>query len=682
MAQSATKKDPLTDEKLLTRVMQKVTSGTHYFDSKVSRENEKVERHYNQELPKRQKEGNSSYVSSDVYDSVESMKAQLLETFGGQYKIVRADAYGKEDTVAAALATNYVDKVLFRQNDGFFVLQDTIDTALKARNAVAEVYWEDRKVYDEHEFERMSLSDVQGLTAQPDIELEAEQQVQPLAIDAEPFYKGKWRRVIDKGRCVIEVLAPEEFWVEKRIKKRTSGARGTRTVTTRQDLIDDGYDKNKVMAANAAEAVQLEFSQEAQARNSQTDEGLRAEGGEVQPELEQILLYETYMDLVLDGRKALYHIVHTDNVMFSCDEVEEDRFIEFVPLRRAHAWYGNNFGAKSIPTQNARTVLTRGVLDHTAHTMNPRWKVLNGTLQSPRELLDPRQGGVVNIKNKDGVAPLEYPQLNQFVLPVLEMLKTNKEETTGISALSQGLNKDAISSQNSQGLVENLVNLAQVRQKIVARNFAIFVLQLWQKVYKVVVENDRRMREEPINGELVQMNPADWKKEREFSLSLHLGYGEQDKLAGKKQGAYQAIASDPVLSPGFDYQRRRARAAEILDDSGVSKNVDDWLDPQTPQPPPSPDMIKAQNDGKKADAAVATAQAHQMKVEKDAELGALKHQLQEMQAQLQALIASRDADRKDLDVTNRVNVSQREIELAEEAPIDQAQDRVVVSPNG
>jgi hypothetical protein len=76
------------------------------------------------------------------------------------------------------------------------------------------------------------------------------------------------------------------------------------------------------------------------------------------------------------------------------------------------------------------------------------------------------------------------------------MLKANKEETTGISALSQGLNKDAISTQNSQGLVGDLVALSQVRQKVVARNFAIFVLQLWQKVYKCVVENDRRIREE------------------------------------------------------------------------------------------------------------------------------------------------------------------------------------------
>jgi hypothetical protein len=43
---------------------------------------------------------------------------------------------------------------------------------------------------------------------------------------------------------------------------------------------------------------------------------------------------------------------------------------------------------------------------------------------------------------------------------------------------------------------------------------------------------------------------------------------------------------------------------------------------------------------------------------------------------------NRDADRKDLDVANRVDVSQREITLAENAPTDMAKENVIVSPNG
>jgi hypothetical protein len=681
-ASSADKKPKrLSDEQILARVNAKVTTLTPYLNSKIGKENEKVLRYYEQQEPKRQKEGNSSYVSSDVYDSVESMKAQLLETFGGGYKIVRFDPYGEQDSEQANVATCYTEKVIFKKNRGWFVFHDAIDTALKSRNAVAEVYWEDKKVKDEHSFKRMALADVQALAAQDDVEIDAK--LSPfLAIDNGPVYDGTWSRTLDKGQVRIEVIAPEEFFVEKRVKHRTDGARGKRTLTTRQDLIDEGYDEKKVKLCNVSDTDTLNLSQEAQARNAATDDGAAFKDAEVQPELEPIMLFETYIDLVLEGRKALYRVVHTDNVLFELDEVDEDPYVEFVPLRRAHAWWGNNYAAKSIPTQNARTVLTRGVLDHTAQTISPRWQVLNGAVQTPRELLDGRNGGIVNVKMRDGIAPLQYPNLNPFVFQTLEMLKQNKEETTGISALSQGLNKDAISTQNSQGLVGDLVALSQVRQKVVARNFAMFVLELWEKVYKCIVENDSLDRIEQVYGKPVQINPADWRKEREVTLSLHLGYGEQEKRAAKLKEVYAGLAQDPVMAPAFSLPKRIKLAQDAMDEDGI-KNVDDYLDANAQPPGPDPiEMKKLEIEGMKAQAALITAQAAQAKVEKDAVLGEMKHQLAQLQEHFDALMQERDADRKDLDVANRVDVAQREIKLAEEAPEATAKENVIVSPNG
>lgn len=677
---SSAKPKKLDEVRILAKVNAKVQSSVNWFDSKVAKENERVLRYYDQQEPKRQKEGNSSYVSSDVYDSVESMKAQLVETFGGSQKIVKFDPQNEKDVTIARVSTRYTEKVIFQQNDGFFILYDVIDTGLKARNAVAQVHWEDKTVYDEHRFQRMSLSDAQALASQDDVEIEAELNPHS-AIDMEPTYKGKWRRCIDKGQVVIEVIPPEEFYVEKRVKKRVDGARGRRTLKTKADLITEGYDKKKVEKANASDKDDISLSPEAQARNEQTDEGVSLHGDVIQDELEQIMVFTTYVKMALDGkRSALYCVIHTDSVLFECDEVDEDPYVEFAPLRRPHRWWGDNYAAKSVPTQNARTVLTRGVLDHTAQTVSPRWQVLNGALQTPRELLDGRQGGIVNVKMRDGIAPLAYPNLNPFVFEVLTMLKDNKEEQTGISSLSQGLNKDAISTQNSQGLVGDMVALSQVRQKVVARNFAQFVMELYVKVYRCVVENDKRKRIEEVAGAFEEINPAEWASQRRVSLSLHLGYGEQDKTAMKLTNAYAAIAQDPILSRGFTYERRRKVAADILDESGI-KNQSEWLEQQVTPPEPDPiELMKAQADKARADAALLTAQAGAAQKTADAELGMLKHQLEEVKAQLDGLVKSRDADRQDLDVANRIDVSQREITLAENAP--PADTNTIVSPNG
>jgi hypothetical protein len=90
-----------------------------------------------------------------------------------------------------------------------------------------------------------------------------------------------------------------------------------------------------------------------------------------------------------------------------------------VPLPIPHVFYGNNFAARVIHTQNARTVLFRGVLDHTAITTNPRYMVVNGGLMNPRELLDNRLGGIVNVRRPDSVAPFQQNPLNPYIFQLL-----------------------------------------------------------------------------------------------------------------------------------------------------------------------------------------------------------------------------------------------------------------------
>jgi len=50
----------------------------------------------------------------------------------------------------------------------------------------------------------------------------------------------------------------------------------------------------------------------------------------------------------------------------------------------------------------------------------------------------------------------------------------------------------------------------------------------------------------------------------------------------------------------------------------------------------------------------------------------MKVQIASMLAQIKEFSAHRDADRKDMDIANKVNVSQRELELAESVdPVNQ-----------
>jgi hypothetical protein len=215
-----------------------------------------------------------------------------------------------------------------------------------------------------------------------------------------------------------------------------------------------------------------------------------------------------------------------------------------MPLRRPHSQFGNNFAKRIVPTQNARTVLTRAILDHTVTTTNPSWTVLNNSgepqgasgqpLARHRQREDPRRH-----------QPLQYPNLNPFVFQTIEMLKGNKEETTGISSLSQGLNKDAISSQNSQGLVNDLITVSQTRQKIIARNFANFLSDLFLACRKLVLENESRKKVFEFDNTFQSVDPKLWTPSRKVQVSLHVGYGEQEKEAAKFAQLWGMLTKDP-----------------------------------------------------------------------------------------------------------------------------------------
>ena len=144
-------------------------------------------------------------------------------------------------------------------------------------------------------------------------------------------------------------------------------------------------------------------------------------------------------------------------------------------------------------------------------TNNPRYQVVKGGLTNPRELIDNRVGGIVNVSRPDAIAPMPQAPLNPFIFQTIQMLDDDKEENTGVSRLSQGLNKDAISKQNSAAMVEQLATMSMQRQKIIARNFAnSFLKPLYQMIYQLVVENEQEGKIFEVAGDYVPIRPSDW----------------------------------------------------------------------------------------------------------------------------------------------------------------------------
>jgi hypothetical protein len=667
----AKKPTVLSETDIVARVTAKAREAVGWYDSRLSRERERVTRYYNCLLPKRQHEGSSTYVSTDVYDSVETMKAQLLEVFSGNEEIFQFDPDQDMSMEDCRVATEYARYVFFRANDGFSIMEQVIHDGLTSRAGPTKVYFEENYNYEDHEFSSLSHDDAYALAAHDETD-EFDGTQQP-----DGSYSGNLTRKKPAHKICVEAIAPEEFLIEARASSvKKSGFTSHRTLKTRADLKAEGYDPKKIALIPHGDESGINDTPEVIARNEPVENGQVDTA--VDPQMDKVEVYESYVRMQVDSSKGarLYQIIHCHNVILEGpNEVDCAPFFAYVPLPVPHTFYGNNFAARCIPTQNARTVLIRGVLDHTAITTNPRWAVVSGGLLNPREMLENRLGGLVNVRRPDSIAPLPQNNLNPFVFEVIKQLTADKEEFTGISSLSKGLNKDAISSQNSSALIDQMMTAAGQRQKIAARNFAHnWFIPIMLEIVRLAIVNKMQPEMIEVAGAPMKVDPQSWTERKTATVSMHLGYGEKDMMVQKMQNTAKELAGDPGMSNMFTDENRYNIVYDTMKLAGLSRASNYITHPSKVQPK-QPDPLKTKEleiKDKLAEASIQNAQANQAKAQKGMVIDSQRMDNERHSQLLDAMDKDRTHNRQDLETTARIAIDKEELRLQEKEVDNQA----------
>jgi hypothetical protein len=268
------------------------------------------------------------------------------------------------------------------------------------------------------------------------------------------------------------------------------------------------------------------------------------------------------------------------------------------------------------------------------------------------------------------------------------MVDGDREDTTGISRLSQGLDKKALSHQNSQGLVEQLTSNSQTRTKVIARNFAIqFVSQLYLKVYQLAIEHETQERMIEVAGTFTPVSPAKWRARRDVSVDMTLGYGERDQRVAELADLDKALSANPKLKRMYGEQQAFNLWRDALTIKGI-KNVSDYLvdpsslGPEQPDPMQQAELAKLQKDTEVAERQMALREqqvsAEQARKDADAEW-------KRITGQHDMVLKKQDADRKDAETANRIDIGLAELELAIDAqmkaPEDNTKFTAIASPN-
>tara|TARA_R110002074_G_scaffold102490_2_gene221478 strand:- start:16 stop:2049 length:2034 start_codon:yes stop_codon:yes gene_type:complete len=668
----------LDDEQIVSIVDTNIRRSIGYYDSEISSERRKVMQYYSAALPRPAHDGNSKYVSQDVYDAVESMKAALLETFSTGNKTMRFAPQNVDDVATAEVCTEYTDYVLHRQNNLFEVMQTVIHDGLIARAGICKVFWDVQSESSVEYIEGLTEEELDALLADENVEIEELEQ------DEMGMFTGDLLVTRDTSQVRVEAVAPEEFLIEPQAKSLESVTFcAHRTKKTISDLLEMGYDEDVVASIADNEDTDFDGDPEILARFDDlgSDQFNSVKG--YQRQTRQVTVIEAYIELDVEGTGTsdLYRVVKCSNVLLEKEKVQRRPFVAFVPLPVPHAFHGNNFGEKLLGIQNARTVLTRSILDHAMVTNNPRYTVVKGALTNPRELIDNRVGGIVNVTRPDAINPMPQASLNPYVFQTIQMLDEDKEDTSGVSRLSQGLNKDAISKQNSAAMVEQLATMSQQRQKIIARNFANnFLKPLFSLVYQLVVENESEEKIVELAGRYVNVNPSKWADKRDVQVEFNLGYGDQETMVQKYLAFHTLLSTDPSLGQMYSPENKYKMLGVIFEKSGI-KNIADFLTDPATIPPPQPDpaqemqmqMAQKQLELQERQTAVA-----EMKAQFDAQMGQMKHELAQIKAEQDFALKSDKMDLQETQHEHKEYVNLEELEIAKSAD----DVRAIASPNG
>lgn len=614
-----------------------------------------------------EEEGRSQVVSPDVAEVVDYMTISVLRTCISGDRVVEFEAKEEEDEEDADEATQAVNYMFMRGQDGYKVLSDWLQSGLVEKIGVLKTTAKRDVKRRRERIESVSEDVLASLMDEPGIKVlavtpsdegqeapEAGEQPQGMQPGQMPGLRAPPTYTIDVEtskpivRYIDMPIPSEEFLFSSRMRDVDDiGYKCHKCLKTKSDLIEMGFDRDQI------EGLPLSYSNISYDIRHTTrwqDEGLLPDTPI--PGLEKVWLREEYVNIDMndDGVAELVQVFRVENEILSLQEVEQNPFVVFTPFPRAHRMVGNSLADKVMDIQRIRSVILRQTLDGIYLTNNPRtW--LPDECQNENtidDLLAVRPGGIVRGIGKNGLKPepLYEPFQTQNGMAMMEMLVGERESRTGITRLNQGLDADAL---NKTATGTALMQAqGQQFEEFIARNFAEGMARLFKKKLKLMIDGGDPIAVK-VEGGYKTVDPKSWSDDLDVSIRVGLGSGRKDqRLAYRTQLLqYQQLGFQAgQVSPMHIYRN----IAGWIRDASLGTPTDFWQDPQDPNAPPpqqqqpDPRMMEAQARAQTDQAKVQIAgQEVQRKAQADQVTAQIKAQTASMQAQTAQQKATMDA---------------------------------------
>ena len=472
----------MTNDELASKLSNEIESATGNFNTELSEQREQSMKYYLGEPFGNEIEGRSEIVTTDVRDTIEYIMPSLMRIFTTHNNVAEFEPEGPEDVQMAQQATDYVNYVFNRQNNGFKVLYDVFKDALISKTGIVKHYWEEKTEVSTENYTNLTEIEYQSILANDDMEVieHTETVVQKAVTDdfgnlISPKvveHDVKVKKTKDNGQVRVVSVPPEEFLVSRRSTSIEDASfvchRVKKTVS---DLILEGYDPAVVEELPTYTTNNAEYDEERIARFSFDDDSVPADEGEGPSRkvwLEECYIHIDYDD---DGIAELRKITKGGNIILDNEEIDSVPFSTICPLPIPHKFHGMSIADTVQDIQLIKSTIMRNLLDNMYLTNNARYAVLAGQVELD-DLLSSKPGGIVRMRAPGAVTALPTPQIQPYAFQMVQYLDGIREERSGVSKMSQGLNPDVLTSHVTSGAISAATESAMQRIELIARIFA------------------------------------------------------------------------------------------------------------------------------------------------------------------------------------------------------------------
>jgi hypothetical protein len=604
-------------------------------------------------------EGRSQVVMRDVHDTVEWIKPSLLKVFFAGDDVVKFTPVGPEDEQAAEQETEWCNHVLLRKNNGFQIINDWLHDGLLQKNGYVIASYETRDTTQLEQYRGLTDDEFTLLAQNPEVEVtEHSQAVQ----------------VFDDGYQVITH--------DVAVRKRTEyGCIRVRNIPPERVYVSADHPDIDLQEATFVEIVEWRSITELREEGLEVEDNISDEGGDevyeqrlsldewlqdearertIDPASRKVRVRRVWIrfDSDGDGIAELRRVVVVGSTILEDEEDDLIPVAAWTPYRLPHEHIGMSARDAVKDLQRIRTVLVRGFLDQ-MYLANATRQAIDVTRVNLDDLLVTRPGGIVRVQGDpaSAIMPLVQPQTGSSILEAVGYIDTVRENRTGVSRYTQGLDANVL-SKTQTGVVNQMQQAANQRIELIARMFAETGMKsLMIIIHAMSTKFTRQQELVKLRNQWVPIDPRHWKSRRDMEVTVGIGTGNKDQTMAHLmmilQEQKQAMAIG-LATPAHIY----ATMKRLTQNAGFKLAEEFWQDPATaqPQPPQIPPEVQREQLRMQAEAQKIQFQAQQdqLKAQADAEL-----ERERMAMQLQV-----DQNRQEYEARQQQHKAQLEAQLA------------------